>query len=59
MKIALFSDIHANLPALQAFFDSVEAQKPDAIGYDVEAAARAIEVSPLPDEFADMLRKAY
>jgi len=31
MKIALFSDIHANLPALQAFFASVEAHKPDAI----------------------------
>jgi putative phosphoesterase len=31
MKIALFSDIHANLPALEAFFTSVEEQKPDAI----------------------------
>lgn len=31
MKIALFSDIHANLPALQACFESMEAQKPDAI----------------------------
>jgi putative phosphoesterase len=31
MKIALFSDIHANLPALEAFFASVENQKPDAI----------------------------
>ena len=31
MKIALFSDVHANLPALQAFFESIEAQKPDAI----------------------------
>lgn len=31
MKIALFSDIHANLPALEAFFASVEQQKPDAI----------------------------
>jgi predicted phosphodiesterase len=31
MKIALFSDIHANLPALHAFFDSVETRKPDAI----------------------------
>jgi predicted phosphodiesterase len=31
MKIALFSDIHANLPALEAFFGSVEEQKPDAI----------------------------
>jgi len=27
--------------------------------YDVEAAAKAVEDSPLPDEFADMLRKAY
>src|SRR6202012_1719741 len=31
MKIALFSDIHANLPALEAFFVSVEQQKPDTI----------------------------
>lgn len=31
MKIALFSDIHANLPALEAFFASVDEQKPDAI----------------------------
>lgn len=31
MKIALFSDIHANLPALEAFFASIDRQKPDAI----------------------------
>ncbi len=31
MNIALFSDIHANLPALQAFFKDVDARKPDAI----------------------------
>ncbi|MGN6292992.1 MAG: metallophosphoesterase family protein [Chitinophagaceae bacterium] len=31
MKIVLFSDIHSNLPALEAFFKSVEVQKPDAI----------------------------
>ncbi|WP_281166843.1 metallophosphoesterase family protein [Segetibacter koreensis] len=31
MKIALFSDIHANLPALQAFFKNVEQKKTDAI----------------------------
>ena len=31
MKIALFSDIHANLPALEAFFADVEQQQPDAI----------------------------
>jgi predicted phosphodiesterase len=31
MKIALFSDVHANLPALEAFFKDVEARQPDAI----------------------------
>lgn len=31
MKIALFSDIHANLPALEAFFASIDQQQPDAI----------------------------
>ena len=29
------------------------------VEYDVEEAARAIIASPLPDEYADMLRKAY
>jgi predicted phosphodiesterase len=31
MKIALFSDIHANLPALEAFFAHLETVKPDAL----------------------------
>ncbi|MEX6688831.1 metallophosphoesterase family protein [Danxiaibacter flavus] len=31
MKIALFSDIHANLPALEAFFKDVDSRNPDAI----------------------------
>src|SRR5438309_3621829 len=31
MRIALFSDIHANLPALEACFKSIEQQKPDSI----------------------------
>jgi putative phosphoesterase len=31
MRIALFSDIHANLPALEACLRSIEQQKPDAI----------------------------
>jgi putative phosphoesterase len=42
MKIALFSDIHANLPALEACFKSIEAQKADAmyclgdlVGYNI------------------------
>lgn len=29
------------------------------VPYDVARAAKAVEDSPLPDEFADMLRKAY
>lgn len=31
MKIALFSDIHANLPALEACLSSIDQQKPDTI----------------------------
>jgi putative phosphoesterase len=31
MKIALFSDIHANLPALEAFFNHLDSVKPDAV----------------------------
>jgi putative phosphoesterase len=31
MRIALFSDIHANLPALESCFNSIEKEKPDAI----------------------------
>ena len=27
--------------------------------YDTEKAARAVEASPLPDAYAEMLRKAY
>jgi putative phosphoesterase len=31
MRIALFSDIHANLPALEACLASIDRQKPDAV----------------------------
>jgi predicted phosphodiesterase len=31
MKLALFSDIHANLPALNAFFTDLETTQPDAV----------------------------
>ena len=31
MTIALFSDIHANLPALKAFFASLDARRPDQV----------------------------
>lgn len=53
MKIALFSDIHANLPALEAFFADVESRRPDAIyclgdlvGYNI-----------WPNEVVDEIRK--
>jgi len=41
----------SNKNSIQVEFRRVE--------YDVEAAAKAIESSPLPNEFADNLRKAY
>ncbi|SHK46584.1 phosphoesterase, MJ0936 family [Reichenbachiella agariperforans] len=31
MKIAFFSDIHANLPALEAFFEDLDSENPDAV----------------------------
>lgn len=31
MRIAIFSDVHANLPALQAFFKNLEKQNTDAV----------------------------
>jgi putative phosphoesterase len=31
MKIALFSDIHANLPALEAFFEDLDSRNPDMV----------------------------
>ena len=31
MRIALLSDIHANLPALEACLKSIEGQNPDAV----------------------------
>ncbi|MFZ4544977.1 MAG: metallophosphoesterase family protein [Saprospiraceae bacterium] len=31
MRIALFSDIHANLPALEAFFENLTSTQPDSI----------------------------
>lgn len=55
MKIALFSDIHANLPALEAFFKHVEEQNIDAlyclgdlVGYNV-----------WPNEVINEIRKRY
>ena len=42
MKIALFSDIHANFPAVEALFRDLDSRKPDAtyclgdlVGYNI------------------------
>ena len=53
MKIALFSDVHANLPALEACLQNIDAKKPDAIyclgdlvGYNI-----------WPNEVIDIIRQ--
>jgi len=53
MRIALFSDIHANLPALEAFFRDVDSRATDAtyrlgdlVGYNI-----------WPNEVVDQIRK--
>lgn len=53
MTIALFSDIHANLPALEAFFEDVNKMNPDAlfclgdlVGYNI-----------WPNEVVDEIRR--
>ncbi|QDO95171.1 metallophosphoesterase family protein [Formosa sediminum] len=55
MKIAFFSDIHANLPALESFFKDVETEQVDAIyclgdlvGYNV-----------WPNEVVETIRKRH
>lgn len=57
MKIALFSDIHANLPALEAFFADLDARRPDAVyclgdlvGYNIwpNEVIRAIRQRGIP-----------
>lgn len=46
MKIAVFADVHGNLPALQAVLDDLDRQNPDAIVCAGDA------VNPLPDSSA-------
>lgn len=53
MKIALFSDIHANLPALEAFFQDVDSRRPDAI-YCLEDL---VGYNIWPNEVANEIRK--
>lgn len=53
MRIALFSDIHANLPALEACFDSIEEQKPDA----VYCLGDLVGYNIWPNEVVNMIRQ--
>lgn len=51
MRIAIFSDVPANLPALEAVLADI-----DATGVDGRYALS--DASTLPTEFADQLREA-
>jgi hypothetical protein len=51
MRVAIFSNVHAGLSAVEGTLGDIEVA-------DVEAAARAIEAAGLPSEFADQLREA-
>jgi putative phosphoesterase len=52
-KIALFSDIHANLPALEAFFKDLNSRKPDA----VYCLGDLVGYNIWPNEVIDEVRK--
>jgi putative phosphoesterase len=52
MKIVLFSDIHANLPALEAGLANIDAQKPDA----VYCLGDLVGYNIWPNEVIDMIR---
>ena len=51
MKIAVFTDAHANLPALQAALGAIRAERCDAIYHTGDAIA----IGPYPSECMDLL----
>lgn len=53
MKIALFSDVHANLPAFEAFLEDVNIRKPDA----VYCLGDLIGYNIWPNEIIDEVRR--
>ncbi|NVO84701.1 hypothetical protein [Hymenobacter terrestris] len=61
MTIAFFFDVHGNLLALEAVLAGANGVRSELVrvAYDVERAAQAVAVSPLPNEYAFMLCKAY
>jgi len=54
MKFVLASDIHANLPALEAFFDRIA--KPDLAGLPVYFLGDYVNLGPFPEETVNLLR---
>ncbi len=53
MKIVLFSDIHANLPALMAVLEDIEMQNPDQIF----CLGDLVGYAPYPNEVVDEIRR--
>ncbi len=52
MRIALFSDVHANLPALEAVLADIDAQKPDS----VYCLGDLVGYAPFPNEVIQCIR---
>jgi predicted phosphodiesterase len=55
MKIALFSDIHSNLPALLAVLDDIDSRRPDA----VYCLGDLVGYAPWPNEVIAEIRKRH
>ncbi len=53
MRIALFSDIHANLPALEAVLASIDAHRPDQIF----CLGDLVGYAPWPNEVVEIVRR--
>lgn len=53
MKIALFSDIHANLPALETVLEDIDSRQPDAI----YCLGDLVGYAPWPNEVINEVRK--
>lgn len=53
MKIALFSDIHANFPALQAVLSDIDSQNPDL----VYCLGDLVGYAPYPNEVINQIRR--
>lgn len=52
MRIALFSDIHANLPALEAVLSSIDSHRPD----QVFCLGDLVGYAPWPNEVVELMR---